>query len=247
LIVDDEPVVRLALTSQLREQFTIVGEAGDATGAVALARGLRPDLALIDVEMPGGGLYATEILHEELPQTTLVILSMDTQRSSVLRFLHAGAAAYLRKGMPGKQLAARLNQVLAVHRRADERLACSSRKITEQVRSALVHADVGVAVVKLEGDNAGQVSAVNSAYAQMLGRDPAELIGHSLESWTHPNDLPEDLEHPLAVLSSSSVTQIKFEVRYLHRCEYVVPVTVTAKSFRDYDGALAAFIQSRPR
>jgi len=247
VIADDEPVVRAALASQLGACFEVVGQAVDADSSIALARGLQPDVVLVDIEMPGGGLYATEALHRELPETLVVILTSDTQRSSVLRFLQAGAAAYLRKGTRPQELAERLCQLLDDSRFTGARRRRPARSsFDERIRRAMQQTAVGVAVILLDGHAAGQVTMANHRYAQMLGREPGELVGANVERWTHPDDLPEDGDHPLATLVSRAARRVEFDARYLHRCEYVVRAHVTAECYRRDDGAHAALIHARP-
>jgi DNA-binding NarL/FixJ family response regulator len=112
IIADDEAVVRSTLAAQLQYEFKIVGTAEDADGAIELAAREHPDAALIDVQMPGGGLHATRAIHEVSPQTAIVILSIDEQRDSVVEFLLAGAMAYERKGTPPHILVARLREAI---------------------------------------------------------------------------------------------------------------------------------------
>lgn len=108
LIADDDPVVRATLSSELTA-FRIVALAKDATEAIELAERYRPDLALVDVDMPGGGAReAVRQISRSSPRTSLVILSLDETRSDVVDLLNAGAVAYMRKG----STAAELTQVL---------------------------------------------------------------------------------------------------------------------------------------
>ncbi len=105
--------------------------------------------------MPGGGLVATQGIRLVSPETAIVILTSDASRSSVLQFLEAGAITYLRKGLPAHQLGPRLNEAMAAHRalatdRDRHRVAADDR-----FRAAFEHAAVGMAIVVLEGPEAG--------------------------------------------------------------------------------------------
>ena len=116
LIADDEPIARVALATRLRSDFRLVGIAHDDAGAVELAARERPDVALLDAQMPIiGGLQATRAIREVSPTTAIVILSMDESDASVVEFLNAGAVAYLRKGIRGDELVERLHQSIAAH------------------------------------------------------------------------------------------------------------------------------------
>ncbi len=99
-------MVRSALGSQLEGEFDVVAVAEDATEAVLLAEQHRPDVALIDVQMPdGGALQAVPQIASRSPDTCIVILSGDESRDIVLRLLSAGAIAYVRKGVTATEIA----------------------------------------------------------------------------------------------------------------------------------------------
>jgi DNA-binding NarL/FixJ family response regulator len=116
LIADDDPDVRAALTAQLAGRFEVVGAAADTDEAIALVTETRPDIALVDVQMPGGGgLRATREICEAAPETTIVALSADESERIVLDMLKAGAVAYLRKGVTGDELVLLLHEALRAH------------------------------------------------------------------------------------------------------------------------------------
>lgn len=117
LIVDDEPVTRSALHSQLEADFRVIALAEDATAAIALAEEHRPDAALIDVDMPhGGAREAVPQIATRSPDTSMVVLSADESRDVVLELLGAGAQAYVRKGITGGELSQTLTNALKVDR-----------------------------------------------------------------------------------------------------------------------------------
>jgi DNA-binding NarL/FixJ family response regulator len=120
LIADDDPDVRAALAAQLAGAFEVVANACDAEEAVALAAAHQPDIAIVDVQMPGGGgVAATRGIRSAAETTTIVALSADESERIVLEMLNAGAVTYLRKGVRGEELAALLHESL----RAQGRLA----------------------------------------------------------------------------------------------------------------------------
>jgi DNA-binding NarL/FixJ family response regulator len=113
LIADDDPDVRAVLAAQLTGSFDIVGTAADTDEAIALAADTRPDIAIVDVQMPGGGgLRATREIRRVAPQTTVVALSSDESERIVLDMLNAGAVAYVRKGVAADELVALLHEAL---------------------------------------------------------------------------------------------------------------------------------------
>jgi DNA-binding NarL/FixJ family response regulator len=111
LIADDDPDVRAVLAAQLALSFDIVGTAADTDEAIALAAEHRPDIALLDVEMPGGGgPRATREIIAATPATAIVALSADESDRVVRDMLAAGAVTYIRKGVTAEQLTALLHE-----------------------------------------------------------------------------------------------------------------------------------------
>jgi DNA-binding NarL/FixJ family response regulator len=94
--------IRLALEEDPR--FEIRGEAGDASGAVDAAIRERPDVCLLDINMPGGGIAAAWEITARLPQVKVVMLTVSTDDRDLFAALKAGAAGYLLKGMGPSEL-----------------------------------------------------------------------------------------------------------------------------------------------
>lgn len=114
LIADDDPLARAVLGVQLDTVFRLVGAATDSPEAVKLATDERPDAALIDVNMPGGGARtAIPAIAAGSPHTRLVILSAGEQEEAVADLLAAGASAYVEKGSSGARIANALMAALA--------------------------------------------------------------------------------------------------------------------------------------
>jgi DNA-binding NarL/FixJ family response regulator len=115
LVVDDHPVVRQGLVSVLEDEsdFVVVGTAGAADEALALVRRERPDVVLLDLELPGqDGVQAIpNLLAATPPPRILVFTAYDTD-DRVLGTLEAGAAGYLLKGAPAEEI---VRAVRAVH------------------------------------------------------------------------------------------------------------------------------------
>jgi DNA-binding NarL/FixJ family response regulator len=113
LIADDDPDVRAALRAQWTESFDVVATASDTDEAIALAAEHQADLAIVDVQMPGGGgLRATREIRSAAPRTAIVALSSDESERIVLDMLRAGAVTYVRKGVRAAELTALLRESL---------------------------------------------------------------------------------------------------------------------------------------
>ena len=134
LLVDDHALVREGLASLLayQEDFTVVGEAEDAKGALAQARALRPDIVLMDVELPGeDGVSATRRLTTELPDVTVVMLTVRDDSPTLFEAIKSGAQGYLVKNVRSHELLEQLRGVARGEAAISRRLAA---RILEEVR-----------------------------------------------------------------------------------------------------------------
>lgn len=100
LVADDHGVMRKGLRLQLEQndQFEVVGEAADGREAVRLAEEKQPNIVIMDIGMPGlNGIDATAQIVKHNPRVAVIILSMYSDESYLVRTLTAGAKAYLLK------------------------------------------------------------------------------------------------------------------------------------------------------
>lgn len=106
VLADDHGVLRAGLKVLLADQpdLEVVGEAETREDAVQLARDLRPDMAILDVRMPGDGLAATRQMKQELPELKVLILSQYDDAAYLRRALAAGASGYALKRASGQEL-----------------------------------------------------------------------------------------------------------------------------------------------
>jgi DNA-binding NarL/FixJ family response regulator len=104
LLADDHAAVRAGIRLALAgEGFTVVAEASDGPSAVELAKAEKPDIALLDVNMPGGGINAAEEIVQALPDTVVVMLTVSRDDDDLFAALRAGASGYLLKDTdPGR-------------------------------------------------------------------------------------------------------------------------------------------------
>lgn len=100
LVVDDHALFRQGLVSLIDSQddMTVVGQASDGLDAVSLARAIKPDLIIMDVNMPlSDGLEATRIIRKLLPETRIVMLTIRDEDETLFEAIKAGADGYMLK------------------------------------------------------------------------------------------------------------------------------------------------------
>lgn len=107
LVVDDHPVVRDGVSAALegRDGIMVTGQAGSKSEAVTAATTLQPDVALVDLHMPGGsGIDAIREIGRVAPNTRCLVLTMDDDDDSLHGAMRAGACGYLLKGARGEEI-----------------------------------------------------------------------------------------------------------------------------------------------
>ncbi len=107
IVVDDHPLYRDGVVRTLEDSglFEIVGAGDSCASAVQLAASTSPDIAILDISMPGGGLQALAELKEKQPGIKVIMLTVSESDSDVLSALNAGASGYVLKGIGGQELA----------------------------------------------------------------------------------------------------------------------------------------------
>jgi DNA-binding NarL/FixJ family response regulator len=116
IIADDHAVVREGTRHILEQEgdIQVVGEARDGAEAVALTETLKPDVAIVDISMPGvGGIEATERIKSSRPGTAVLILTSYDDDRYVFALLAAGAAGYLLKDVPSEEVVRAVRSVYA--------------------------------------------------------------------------------------------------------------------------------------
>jgi len=129
LLAEDQTMVREALASllALEEDIEVVAQVGRGDEVIDAARGARPDVALLDIEMPGTtGLDAAGRLRSELPATRVVILTTFSRPGYLRRAMEQGASGFLLKDAPASELAAAIRRVVAGERIVDPGLAAAA-------------------------------------------------------------------------------------------------------------------------
>jgi DNA-binding NarL/FixJ family response regulator len=105
LLADDHPAVRAGVRAALEAGgLTICAEVGSAEDAVEAAAEHRPDVCLLDVRMPGGGIWAAKEISDRIEDTIVVMLTVSSAEEELFEALRAGASGYLLKDMDPKRL-----------------------------------------------------------------------------------------------------------------------------------------------
>jgi DNA-binding NarL/FixJ family response regulator len=106
IVADDHVPTRedIRLTLEEDDRFSVCAEAGDAPAAIEAAIRERPDVCLLDIDMPGGGIPAAWEITARLPETKVVMLTVSDQDRDLFGALRAGASGYLLKDMDPRDL-----------------------------------------------------------------------------------------------------------------------------------------------
>jgi len=154
LIAEDQAMVRGALSAllTLEDDFEIVAEISRGDEVVPAALDSLPDVALLDIEMPGGdGLTAAAALRERLPSCRVIILTTFGRAGFLKRAMESGAAGFLLKDFPASELATAIRRVMHGERVVDPVLAAAALSegespLTEREREVLVASANGATI-----------------------------------------------------------------------------------------------------
>ncbi len=113
IVIDDHAIFRMGVVQALAlsDDITVVGQGSSAQEALTLAETLKPDVALIDVSMPGGGIAAATEIGRRFPDIKVLMLTVSEEDDDILRALDAGVAGYILKGVPAPELIAIVSMV----------------------------------------------------------------------------------------------------------------------------------------
>ena len=108
LVADDHPLYRngVVMTLQENPDFEVVAACADADSAVEQAVKLSPDVALLDISMPGSGIAAARRISGANPDIRIAMLTVSEDEDDVMQALQAGALGYILKGVGGQELIA---------------------------------------------------------------------------------------------------------------------------------------------
>jgi two-component system response regulator DesR len=157
LIAEDQGMVRGALATllALEEDIDVVAQCSRGDEVVAAALAAHPDVALLDIEMPGlDGLQAAALLHQALPACTIIILTTFGRPGYLRRAMEAGATGFVVKVGPADQLAISIRRAVAGERVIDTALAAAalsdgSNPLTPRERDVLGAASGGATIASI--------------------------------------------------------------------------------------------------
>jgi two-component system response regulator DesR len=157
LLAEDQGMVRGALATLLglEEDIEVVAQCSRGDEVVAAAQRSNPDVALLDIEMPGlDGLSAAALLHGALPACTIIILTTFGRPGYLRRAMEAGATGFVVKDGPADQLAVSIRRAVAGERVLDTALAAAalsdgSNPLTPRERDVLQAASDGATIATI--------------------------------------------------------------------------------------------------
>jgi two-component system, NarL family, response regulator DesR len=188
LLADDQELIRTALAVMLglEDDFEVVATVGRGDEVVDAARAHRPDVALLDINMPGiDGLAAAGVLAQEMPQCHSLILTTFGRPGYLRRAMESGAYGFVVKDAPAEQLADAVRRVAAGERVVDPALAAATlaggaSPLTARERDVLVAARPGATVAEIAEKlflSAGTVrNYLSAAIAKAGARNRAEAV-----------------------------------------------------------------------
>ncbi len=182
VLADDQALVRGALGAllELEGDLTVAGEASDGAEAVERVRELRPDVCLMDIQMPGmDGLEATRLVREASPETKVLIVTTFARPGYLRTALEAGASGFVVKDAPAEQLADAVRRVHAGLRVVDPALAEAtlfegSNPLTEREAQVLKLALDGRSVADIAAEVFLSAGTVRNHLSSAIGKTGAK-------------------------------------------------------------------------
>src|SRR2546421_833443 len=157
LLAEDQAMVRGALAAllTLEGDIEIVAEVGNGNDVVPSALTAKPDVALLDIEMPGrDGITAAAALHAQLPSCRILILTTFGRPGYLRKAMESGVVGFLLKDAPSAQLATAIRRAVAGERVVDPTLAMAAlsegnNPLTEREREVLAAATRGASIAEI--------------------------------------------------------------------------------------------------
>lgn len=192
LLAEDQAMVRGALAAllTLEGDIEIIAEVGRGDEVLTVALATRPDVALLDIEMPGcDGLTAAAALHSQLPSCRVLILTTFGRPGYLRKAMESGVVGFLLKDAPSVQLATAIRRAIAGERVVDPTLAMAAlsegnNPLTERERDVLAAATSGASISEIAASlflSEGTVRNYLSVAIQKLGAHNRVEAAHIAE------------------------------------------------------------------
>jgi PAS domain S-box-containing protein len=262
LVGEDEQPLREAICDLVRGEpgMEVVGAADSAAHVIDLAAQTTPDVALVDVRMPGGGVEAAKGIRERSPQTSVIALSAYEDQATVLEMLRAGAVGYLVKGISPVEIVDAIRRAtrgqaslsidiiggvvdelmreISARRRARDVERKSEARFRELLESA---PDAAVIV-----DSAGMIVLVNAQTEELFGYARDELLGKPVERLLPESLGDRDVAHRTGYLAHPETRPmgVGHELTGRRRDGTVFPADISLSAIETPEGRLAtAFVR----
>jgi len=182
LLVDDQALVRGAMGAllELEDDLTVVAEAADGAEAAERAAQARPDVCLMDIQMPGvDGVAATRAVREVSPSTRVLIVTTFARPGYLRRALDAGASGFIAKDTPAAQLAHAVRRVHQGLRVVDPALAEASlfegaNPLSEREQQVLRLSADGRAIAQIAAEVFLSAGTVRNHLSSAIGKTATE-------------------------------------------------------------------------
>ncbi len=178
LVVDDHPILRegVAAVLQRQDDMRLVGEAENGAEAVERFRALKPDVVLMDLQMPGlTGLEAIQAIRAEAPNARIVVLTTYDGDAQAFQAMKAGAAAYLLKSSLRKELVDTIRDVHSGRRRMSPEIA--EKVAVHSTDERLSEREIEIVGLVSEGHSNKQIARTLSISEQTVKAHLKSIFG----------------------------------------------------------------------
>jgi DNA-binding NarL/FixJ family response regulator len=208
-LVEDHPLTLFGLERYLEDRYQLVGSASEATAAIEMILVRRPDLVLLDVQVPGGGGAAViEAIKPKEPDIKFLAFTVSTSAQDVIRLFKAGVDGYVVKTTEGFELEEQIEEVLSGGRPVSRYVAGHLLKIDELAGTQS----------ELESLTPREREVVTLIARGFKYREVADELGISQKT------LETHMKHvfdKLGVASRSEVTRLAFETGFVQPGDFI--------------------------
>ena len=263
IVAEDEEPLRVAICDLIESEdgLDVVGSAASADEAIELAAALKPDVAIVDVRMPGGGPRAAAGMRDRSPATRVVALSAYDDRATVHEMIRCGAVGYLVKGISPVDILEAIQRASRGHVSfsidvieglADDLIGDASgksdavvadlRRSEQRFRALLESAPDGVVIA----DADGRIVLVNEQTEELFGYRREELLNKPIETLLPKRDRESYGGHRTAYIADPEAGPMDIGVDLIVRRKNGTefPVDISLSTMNTEDGRLAiAFVR----